>query len=220
MMTARYLVIVMLVALAGGASAQPGGPGGASRETKVERVKKRVRALRAYTLTEELGLDPAAAARLFPVLARYDEAFDRLLAARGALTKALDAADGVTDPKALDKQIDQLLANQRALWDLEDQRIAELRKLLAPAQIARVLIVLPALERRIQNQLRKAAHGAGPDARRAAPARDTRDADDDVEPNEPPPRRAHPAANPPAPTPTPPPRRQGNCDPFSTLHGC
>ena len=218
-MTSRYLAFVLLVALVGDASAQPGGPAGASRETKVERVKKRVRALRAYTLTEELGLDTAAATRLFPVLAKYDDAFDRLLAARGGLSKALDAADGRADPKALDKQIDQLLANQRALWELEDKRIAELRTLLAPAQIARVLIVLPALERRIQNQLRKAAHGTGPgpDARRGDQERENDGENDgDVEPSDPPPRRPKPAAT----RPPPAQRRSDKCDPFNTLHGC
>src|SRR3569623_1486993 len=56
------------------------GPGPAApRETKQERVKKRVRMLRAMALTEELGLDSAGAGRLFPLLEKYDAEFDRLL---------------------------------------------------------------------------------------------------------------------------------------------
>ena len=44
--------------------------------------------------------------------------------------------------------------------ELEDKRLAELRKILTPAQTARLLIVLPELERKIQNQLRRAIANA------------------------------------------------------------
>ena len=200
-MKSRLLALVLLAAFAGPAvtSAQP-HPGKTketkeTKETKIERVKKRVRALRAYTLTEELGLDTEGAGTLFPVLARYDDEFDRLLAARGALTKALDGAGDLKDAKAADKLIDQMLANQRTFWDLEEKRVAELRKILTPAQTARLLVVLPALERKIQNQLRHAAQGGKNQNSR----RIETDADyDDVEPNEKPapmPKQA-PARNP------------------------
>lgn len=176
-----------------------------NRETKRERVKKRVRALRAYTLTEELGLDEADAGKLFPVLSKFDDDFDRLLLERQQLQQQLDGAGNLKDNKAIDKLIDQSISNQRATWDVEDKRIAEIRKILTPAQVARMLIVLPALERRIQNQLRKAV---GKNHKRQLQDGD----DDDVEPNEKPapPRPAQKAGNP-ATTP---------CDPFSSRHGC
>jgi hypothetical protein len=176
-------------------------------ETRRERVKKRIRAIRAIAVTEELGLDTADAGKLFPVLAKYDDDFDRLLLVRGQLQKRLDAAGGMRDPKAIDKLIDEALANQRAFWDLEDKRIAELRKILTPAQVARLLIVLPALERKIQNQLRQAIKP------RPRNARDDDD-DDDVEPGERPAPRNKRGGNP---TPT---RPDKNCDPFDTRHGC
>src|SRR5450432_1416819 len=89
----------------------------AQRETKRERVKKRIRALRAYTLTEELGLNEADAGKLFPVLAKFDDEFDRLLAERQQLQQQLDSAGDLKDKKAIDKLIDQSVANQRATWD-------------------------------------------------------------------------------------------------------
>ena len=46
-----------------------------------EKIKKKIRALRAYTLTEELSLDEATAGKLFPMLAKYDDELDRLLVA-------------------------------------------------------------------------------------------------------------------------------------------
>ncbi|MEO6777725.1 MAG: hypothetical protein ABI467_32695 [Kofleriaceae bacterium] len=201
----------------------PGRPGAgpvvvtgppARRETKQERVKKRVRMMRAIALTEELGLDTAGAGRLFPLLSKYDDEFDRLLAERGQLQHRLDAAAGLP-AKQIDGLIDASLANQRKFWDLEDQRIAALRKVLTPAQVARVLVVLPVLERKLQNQLRNAVRGAGRNAKNRP--RDGGDGGDDAdfEPQERPmPSHPAPRGNP---TPT---RTTHPCDPFTTLHGC
>jgi hypothetical protein len=220
----RFLTILVACSLSTAAWAQAPGqtpPNTANkpdkqqqRETKRERVKKRVRALRAYTLTEELGLNEADAGKLFPVLAKFDDDFDRLLTERQQLQQQLDGASNLKDKRAIDKVIDQALANQRATWDVQDKRIAEIRKILTPAQVARMLIVLPALERRIQNQLRNAVgkmkNGGGG---KRPQMDDDDDGDDDVEPNEkpPPPKRPPPKAGNPAATP---------CDPFSSRHGC
>jgi hypothetical protein len=202
-----------------------GGPGGhvqrppqQHKETKRERVKKRIRALRAYTLTEELALDDTSSGKLFPVMARYDDEFDKLLVQHADLQRRLDGASELKDPRAIDKVIDEAVANQRAFWDLEDKRLAELRKILTPAQIARLLIVLPALERRIQNQLRNAINRPKKQQR---PSLDDDD-DDDVEPNEPPrpqPGRPQPRqVAPPAPAGSAQPKPK--CDPFSDVHSC
>ena len=162
----RALLIALAVALvAPAAHAQPGpGPGGGPGAARRERIKTKIRALRAYTLTEELQLDEATAGKLFPALAKWDDEFDKLLQQRAALEKQLKAAAGIKDPRALDKLVDEAVANQRAFWDAQDKRLAELRKILTPAQTARLLVVLPALERKIENQLRRAIKGGGPRA--------------------------------------------------------
>lgn len=220
----KAIVIVLLASTAAFAQApgqtppRPpagmGAPGPATatpRETKQERVKKRVRMMRAMALTEELGLDSAGAGRLFPLLEKYDAEFDRLLVERGQLVHQLDTADG-RPAKQIDKLIDDSLANQRKFWDLEDRRIADLRKILTPAQVARVVVVLPVLERKIQNQLRNAVR---PGARRGNKnAQSGEPDDDDVEPGERPVPKRAPRNNP---TPT---RSTQPCDPFDTRHGC
>jgi hypothetical protein len=155
--------IVLFIAPA--AEAQPrrfggGPPLTAERRARMaerrEQIKKKIRAMRAYTLTEELGLDERTAARLFPALGRYDDESDKLLERRVDLQYRLRQAESLRDPRALDRLIDEAVANQRSLWDLEDRRVAELRKILTPAQTARLLVVLPALERKIERQLRRA----------------------------------------------------------------
>jgi len=157
------------------------GPGAVGPTERREQIKKRIRAMRAYTLTEELALDEQTAARLFPLLARYDDEIDKLLEKRVDVQRRLRRADALRDPRSIDRLIDEALANQRGFWELEDRRIAELRKVLAPVQVAKLLVVLPALERKIQNQLRKAISQGRPGA--------AGDDDDDLQPDEAPPPR-------------------------------
>jgi hypothetical protein len=162
-----------------------------SADPRREQIKKKIRALRAYTLTEELSLDEHTAARLFPVLSRYDDDFDRLLEQRVELHRQLrrvTARGASHDKRAIERLIDVAAANQREFWDLQDKRLETLRKILTPTQTAKLLIVLPAIERRIENQLRKAIQ------RRSGSSVDpgtTIEDDDDPRPDEisPPPRR-------------------------------
>lgn len=179
----RSLVVAMLLALAGGAVAQP-GRGGAKPGPNLDRreqVKKRIRAMRAYTLTEELSLDEATAGKLFPALAKYDDEFDKLLQQRADLQRRLANAGAMKDARAIDKLIDDAIANQRAFWEVEDKRLGELRKILSPHQTAKLLVVLPVLERKIQNQLRNAIQqGTGP-RRKGGPPTAVEPGDDDLE---------------------------------------
>jgi hypothetical protein len=165
-----------------GGSGSALGPGRRDRTTeRREQIKKKIRALRAYTLTEELRLDELTATRLFPVLSRYDDETDRLLEKRVEVQRRLRRADTMRDARTIDRVIDDAIANQRSFWELEDKRVAELRKILTPSQTAKLLVVLPALERKIQNQLRRAIVQRGN-------ARGTDD-DDDPQPDEVPPSR-------------------------------
>ena len=144
-----------------------------------EQVKKRIRALRASTLIDELQLDEATASKLFPIFNHYDDETEKLLRARAEIQRRLASASDLKGP-AIDKLIDEAVANQRAFWDIEGQRLADLRKVLTPAQAAKLVVVLPALERKIQTQLRRALQQAKRKANRAnrnAPAE--RDPDDD-----------------------------------------
>jgi len=177
----RALLILILLATVAHAQA-PRGP--AAPQDRREAVKKKIRAMRAYTLTEELSLDEKAAARLFPILSKWDDVTDKLLQARVEIQRRLTAG-AVTDPKQIDKLIDEAVANQKAFWDLEDKRLAEMRKVLTPAQTARLLVVLPAFERKIQNQLKRAINRRM-NATRAQP--DDLD-EDDLDPDDPPPTR-------------------------------
>jgi hypothetical protein len=152
----RLTILGVLVGSPVVASAQPAAPGAQTVDARQRRdkIKQRIRALRAYTLTEELELDEATAGKLFPALAKYDDEFDRLLLARADLQRRL-SAESSADAKAIDKLIDDASANQRAIWDTEVRRLDHLRKILTPKQVAKLLVVLPAMERKLQSELRK-----------------------------------------------------------------
>ena len=184
------LALAVTCALGATAGAQPRRkPGGAGTEVddRRDRIKKRIRALRAYTLTDELGLDEAAAAKVFPILSKYDDQIGKQLAARLKLRADLDAAAAGSDDKAIDKLVDELVANQKALWAIDEKRFAELRKVLSAKQAAKLLVVLPALERRVQRLLERALSGRGGGRGRArggrAAAQDDLDDDSDLAPN-------------------------------------
>lgn len=178
----RWIVFLLLVCpLVAAAQPRRGGPDPAADRRAA--IKQRIRVLRAATLTEELKLDEKTLSRVLPTLAKWDDVTEDLLRKRVDLQARIEATDG-KDPKATDKLIDEAIANQKGFWDLETQRLAELRKILTPAQTAKLLIVLPRFERRIQNQLRRALSNAqnrrGGGRRGGDPLDD--DDDDDVPP--------------------------------------
>jgi hypothetical protein len=128
--------------------------------SRADKIKQQVRERRAFELTDALELDEKTAGRMFAVFGRYDEQFDKLIAARTALQAKLNGAEQIRDPKVLEKLIDDAVANQRAFWDLEEHRLTELRTILTPQQVAKLIVVLPQLERKLQNQLQKAITNA------------------------------------------------------------
>ncbi|MBA3461009.1 MAG: hypothetical protein H0T46_13650 [Deltaproteobacteria bacterium] len=213
----RSIVLVLVLAMAAPAAAERAG-GGQGSGTVVDRreaVKKRIRALRAYTLTEELALDELTAAKLFPVLAKWDDVTDKLLVTRVDVTQRLRAAEQLRDPKALDKLINEAVANQKAFWDLEEKRLAELRKILSPAQTAKLLVVLPAFERKIQNQLKRAISRRGGAPGRAGRRNDLeRDLENDADLDE------EELSGPQAPRTGPAKQAAPPCDPFTSRDGC
>ena len=166
------LVVVAMVSALGGvpAVAQPaaGGPArpaAAPTDGKREQIKRKLLALRAFRLTEELRLDEASAARVFPLLSKYDPQLEQLTTERLLLLRQLR---GALTAAAADDVINRAVANRRALLDLEERRLADLRKVLTPQQTARLLVVLPEIETQLKRQIRQIVRKQG----RAEPAED------------------------------------------------
>lgn len=129
-----------------------------------EKARQRVKAMRAMILADELELDEAASARLAPVLNRFDDELGKLLAERVKLRGDLRAAHDAGDDRRIGELIDKLVANQDARWDTERRRFAEVRRLITPRQAARLLDVLPEIDRRIMKTLRERRRDGAPAA--------------------------------------------------------
>lgn len=156
---AAVATALLLALSAGAAQAQPRPqpaqpqPQANPADARRAEIKRKLMAIRAYRLTEELALDEATAAKVFPLLTKYDQQADALAAERMALNKELRQEP--KDARVLDDLIRRALANRRATVDLEERRIRELRGVLTPVQTARFLVVLPEIERQIKMQVRR-----------------------------------------------------------------
>jgi Spy/CpxP family protein refolding chaperone len=152
------------VALADPRRAPPpaAAPAGADKRTPEElrkEVLERMRALRAWRIVEELKLDETTSARLFPILAKYDDQELVLAAERRDIAqeiRTLLAAPRPDDAK-LTAAINRMLANRTQKRALRDERIKELRKVLTPVQQAKLVLLLPRLEREFAQFIRDVA---------------------------------------------------------------
>ena len=142
-----------------GPVAAPAGGDKRSSDQLRKEVLERMRALRAWRIVEELKLDETASARLFPILAKYDEQELALAAERRDIAqelRALLAAPHPDDAK-LTAAIERMLANRVKRHALKDERIKELRKVLTPVQQAKLVLLLPRLEREFAQFIREVA---------------------------------------------------------------
>jgi hypothetical protein len=152
----RFWIRLVFVTVLAGAFAAPAL---AQKAERREKVKKKLKAMRAYVLTEELGLDDTTAAKVFPILSDYDVELEKVAKTGVELRDKARQAEADGDDKALDKIIDELVANQRKRWDLDEERFEKLRKVLTTKQAAKLLIVLPEIDRQVMQAARRAARG-------------------------------------------------------------
>jgi len=109
-------------------------------------------------VTEALDLDEKTAARLFPIINRYDEKMAALKKQRRTLRRQLRRSlrsPGTPDAE-IDAIVNRMVAHQKRSWKLQDERFRAVRKVLTPRQAARILVVLPQIDRQIRQQIRRA----------------------------------------------------------------
>lgn len=164
----RHLITAAAVALAAGslaghAEAQPrrARPPQADQRGK---VLQRIRAMRAWQLTEALGLDEVTAGRLFPVLNRFDGKLQPLRTHGDKLRQRLERAmkKGASDATFRQLVTDiQKHNDEMHKWHLA--RFEAIRKVLSPRQAAIALVALPEIEQRIRQRILEAmdSHGGG-----------------------------------------------------------
>ena len=129
-------------------------------------VLERMRALRAWRIVEELKLDETASARLFPILAKFDEQEMALATERRDITRELQALLVAPHPDdaRITAAVNRMLANRTKRHAFKDERLRELRKVLSPVQQAKLVLLLPRLEREFAMFIQEVAGGHRDDA--------------------------------------------------------
>jgi Spy/CpxP family protein refolding chaperone len=135
-----------------------------SPEQLRKEVLERMRALRAWKIVEALKLDEATSARLFPILSRYDEREMENAAERHEIMRDLRAATEAPHPDDahLTATLNKLLANRAKERALHDDRVKDVRKVLTPVQQAKLVLLLPRLERDFAGWIHEASGRPGP----------------------------------------------------------
>jgi Spy/CpxP family protein refolding chaperone len=140
-------------------AAAPGTPDRRTPDQLRKEVLERMRALRAWRIVEELKLDESTSARLFPILAKYDEQELVLADERRDIAheiRTLLAAPRPDEVK-LNAAIDRMLANRHKRIASKDERIREIRKVLTAVQQAKLILLLPRLEREFARAIQDVA---------------------------------------------------------------
>jgi Spy/CpxP family protein refolding chaperone len=143
--------------------ASPGADNRTPEQLRKE-VLERMRALRAWKIVEALKLDEATSARLFPILARYDDREMEIAAERHEIMRDLRAATEAPHPDDahLTATLNKLLANRAKERALHDDRVRDVRKVLTPVQQAKLVLLLPRMERDFAGWIHEASGRAGP----------------------------------------------------------
>lgn len=151
---------------AGGAAGRPAVAADDHRtpEQLRQEVLERMRALRAFRIVDALKLDEATSGRLFPILSRYDDRELQIATERHQVMRELraDADAPRPDDARLNADLSRLMAIRAKQRAMEDDRIRDVRKVLTPAQQAKLVLLLPRLERDFAHWIHEVA-GRGDD---------------------------------------------------------
>lgn len=124
-------------------------------ERDLARVRKKVEALRAWQLTEELDLDQETSAKLFPAMKETDDSRWRIESENRAIMGEIARLIREKRPETarLNTLLDRLQANRMDLARVEDRHLTRVRGILSPEDFVRYLM----FQIRFQRQIREKA---------------------------------------------------------------
>lgn len=168
MITSKHIAIAVVAALAFGVSGdalaqrRSAKKRGEAWEKKREKIRRKIRSMRAWRLTEALDLDEKTAGKLFPIINDYDEKFGKLAKKARKTRRALrkELSSGSPNKARLDTLIDEMEQEHKDQYEWQRDRFKAVRKVLTPEQSAKIIVILPELDRQIRQEIRKAMRGA------------------------------------------------------------
>lgn len=125
-------------------------------------LKQQVTDYMIQQLTQQVPLDAPTATRVREIWVRYQDQIEGVHREQGMIMKELKSLLAAAQPNdaRLTQLSDQALANKLKVEQLDNQRALELRRVLTPVQLAKVIVISPALRRQVQQQFWKAMQEA------------------------------------------------------------
>jgi hypothetical protein len=135
----------------------PGTPGPDGDPERRKELRRRISALRMARLTQELDLDEATAAKLFPAINHQDERSAQIAEEHTKQMHKLDELCHKPDTKDADVApvIDALFATRKQMRDVEDELHAKVRGILTPSQMAKFIL----FHEHFGDEVREMLHG-------------------------------------------------------------
>jgi Spy/CpxP family protein refolding chaperone len=165
-LTTLLLGLAIFSVTAPAVAAEPANPNKAERKAEKERLRDQIvdkfRTERMWELTNALKLDQATAARLFPLLSKYDDEERALSKERNPIAR--DLRDALEAPNPVSSRInglvDKLLGIRARRQAMEMEKLNAIRKVLTPAQMGKLLMVAPAIEEGFRDRIKTAVQAA------------------------------------------------------------
>jgi len=148
-----------------------------AKEGELKRVRKKVEALRAWRLTEELQLDEETSAKLFPAMREADEERRRLETRNRELVRemAQELKGEPAQEGRIDEILDELTANRREMNRAEERHLKRVRKILDSEGTAKYLM----FQLRFERDMKRKAAEAFQERRRGGESTESRRGSDD-----------------------------------------
>jgi len=164
-------VLALALLVSAPASAQPidpfarptvpgAGPGGAKLRQKIAR---RIQLIRMNAIITAIGLDPKQAPTFFAVANQFEKKLKKIHQSNHQIMSQLGqmVRSGQYRAKKINSLAAQLMKNQIRIKQLELKRFQAVRKIVTAQQLAKLLIAMPRIERRIRRLIRRAQHRRG-----------------------------------------------------------
>ena len=132
------------------------------REGDLSRVRKKVEALRAWQLAEELDLDDETSSRLFPAMRQADQERWKIESRSRELIREMSRSleQKNPDPERINKILNELQANRRELVRAEERHLDKVRQVLSPPDTARYLMFQIKFQKEIKRRAAQAFRGS------------------------------------------------------------
>lgn len=128
------------------------------REELKAKLLSEMRALRMWRITDELKLDEATAAKIFPLLSRYEDLERQASKDRASAMETLKKSieQGAASAAILNPQLDRVVALRTRRGELDREKIEALRKILPPAGCAKLLLLQSTIDDEFRERIKRA----------------------------------------------------------------